>query len=121
VKQAQQIQVLIGGLTGQVPTTIPQSLTYLDLTGAISSYQPAGALTTSTNAFFATGLGGSTNGANLFHLSPAARRLGVEAVDGGAELCVDRREIGIVPTRGWGGLPESNYCTSDSLAIPVDA
>jgi hypothetical protein len=64
--QAGSIQVLIDGLTGQVPPTIPKSLTYPDLTGKISSYQPAGALTTSTNAFFASGLGGSTNGRTCF-------------------------------------------------------
>lgn len=64
--QADNIQVLLGGLLGQVPPTIPQTTTDTDSTGKVSSYQPAGATKTSTSAFFATGLGGSTNGRTCF-------------------------------------------------------
>ncbi|MGH8338679.1 MAG: hypothetical protein ACRETL_18055, partial [Gammaproteobacteria bacterium] len=64
--QAASIQVLVNGLKGQPPPTIPQAVTNGDATGKISSYQPGGATTTSTNAFFAAGLGGSTNGRTCF-------------------------------------------------------
>jgi len=66
LQQAQSIQVLLNGLNGVVPPTIPQTLNILDGTGIIGSYQPAGSTTTVNNAFFATGLGGSTNGRTCF-------------------------------------------------------
>jgi hypothetical protein len=51
-------------LPGQVPKTIPQNETDLDFAGKISSYQPGGPTTTSTNAFFSTGI--TTNGRTCF-------------------------------------------------------
>ena len=57
--QADNIQVLIGGLLGQVPPTIPQTLTNTDGTGRISSYQPAGARLLRRARFSQQGLAGA--------------------------------------------------------------
>jgi len=51
-------------LPGIIPATIPQNETDFDFTGQISSYQPAGPTTTSSNAFFSTTI--TTNGRTCF-------------------------------------------------------
>lgn len=66
MQQAESVQVLLDAYNGVVPPTIPQTLSYLDGTGSIGSYQPAGSINTADNAFFAAGLGGSTNGRTCF-------------------------------------------------------
>jgi cytochrome c peroxidase len=53
-------------LLGSIPAVIPQSLSMLDKTGNIGSYQPNGATTTASNSFFQAGLGGSPNGRTCF-------------------------------------------------------
>lgn len=64
--QALGIPIVQNTVKEKIPATIPQSLNDLDNSGIIGSYQPGGRTTTANNAFFSSGLGGSTNGRTCF-------------------------------------------------------
>ena len=63
-QRAQRIQMLRQILKGQIPVTIDQYMTFGDLTGRISTYQPGGPTTTSNNAFFSSAI--TNNGRTCF-------------------------------------------------------
>ncbi|MFZ1060490.1 MAG: hypothetical protein WAP47_14990 [Candidatus Rokuibacteriota bacterium] len=56
--------MLLDILRGEIPATIEQSVTFPDPTGKVSSYQPGGATTTASNAFFSSDI--TTNGRTCF-------------------------------------------------------
>ena len=61
---AQTAKMLQKILTGGIPATIEQDVALPDSTGWISTYQPEGSTTTSTNAFFSSAI--TTNGRTCF-------------------------------------------------------
>jgi len=63
-RRAHNAAVLTRILKGEIPPTIEQYMTFDDLTGQISTYQPGGATTTADNAFFSSAI--TTNGRTCF-------------------------------------------------------
>ena len=76
---AQAMQVELGVIGDQtIPPTIPQTDTAADSTGSVTTYQPNGATTTSSNAFFQS-LG--TNGRSCFTCHEPQDGWGLSATD----------------------------------------
>jgi cytochrome c peroxidase len=63
-RQAHRATKLHTILTGHIPKTIGEYITFGDPTGRVSTYQPDGATTTSENAFFSSTI--TTNGRTCF-------------------------------------------------------